>query len=71
METKSMVRAISLFGLTALFLLVSPVLRNDVLGVINKCVLAMQFYAPFSYVLGVILVLVSMVVAFNRGSRAR
>ena len=71
METKSMVRAISLFGLTALFLLVSPALRQDVLGVINKCVLAMQFYAPFSYVLGVILVLVSMVVAFNRGSRAR
>ena len=71
METKSMVRAISLFGLTALFLLVSPALRQDVLGVINKCVLAMQSYAPFSYVLGVILVLVSMVVAFNRGSRAR
>jgi hypothetical protein len=66
-----MVRAISLFGLTALFLLVSPALRQDVLGVINKCVLAMQLYAPFSYVLGVILVLVSMVVAFNRGSRAR
>ena len=71
METKSMVRAISLFGLAAIFLAVSPVLRTDVLGVINKCVLAMQFYAPFSYVLGVILVLASMVVAFNRGSRAR
>jgi hypothetical protein len=42
-----------------------------VLGVINKCVVAMQFYAPFSYIVGVILVLVSMVVAFNRGSRAR
>jgi hypothetical protein len=71
METKSMVRAISLGGMAALFLLTSAALRNDVLGVINKCVLAMQFYAPFSYIAGVILVLVSMVVAFNRGSRVR
>jgi hypothetical protein len=71
METKSMVRVISLFGLTALFLLVSVPLRKDVMGVINKCVLAMQYYAPFSYIAGVILVLVSMVVSFNRGSRAR
>ena len=57
--------------MAALFLLTSAALRNDVLGVINKCVLAMQFYAPFSYIAGVILVLVSMVVAFNHGSRAR
>jgi hypothetical protein len=71
METKSMVRAISLFGLTALFLLASPPLRKDVLGVIGKGVFAMQLYAPISYVLGVILVLASMVIAFNRGSRAR
>ena len=71
METKSMARAISLFGLTALFLLISAPLRKDVMGVINKCVLAMQYYAPFSYIVGVILVIVSMVVSFNRGSRAR
>ena len=66
-----MARALSLFGLSALFLFTSPVLRKDVLGVINKCVLAMQLYAPLSYVAGVILVLASMVYAFNRGSRAR
>ena len=71
METKSMVRAISLLGLSALFLATSAPLRNDVMGLINKCVSAMQFYAPFSYVLGVVLVFVSMVAAFNRGSRAR
>ena len=71
MEAKSMVRAISLFGLTALFLLASPALRKDVMGFINKCVLAMQFYAPLSYVAGVILILATMVIAFNRGSRAR
>jgi hypothetical protein len=71
MEANLMSRALSLFGLAALFLIISAPLRNDVLGVINKGVSAMQLYAPISYVLGVILVLASMVIAFNRGSRAR
>jgi hypothetical protein len=71
METKSMVRAITLSGLAVVFLAVSPPLRKDMLGVINSAVLAMQHYAPFSYIAGVILVFVSMVVAFNRGSRVR
>ena len=71
MEKKSMARAISLFGLTALFLIVSEPLRKDVLGLIAMGVSAMQAYAPVSYIVGVILVLVSMVVAFNRGSRVR
>jgi hypothetical protein len=71
MERKSMVRAISLLGLSALFLLTSPALRKDVLGVIAKAASTMQFHAPFSYIAGVILVLVSLVVSFNRGSRAR
>jgi hypothetical protein len=65
-----MTRAISLFGLAALFLIVSAPLRQDVLGLIASGVSAMQRYAPLSYAAGVILVLVSMVVAFNRGSRA-
>ena len=66
-----MTRAISLFGLAALFLIVSAPLRKDVLGLIAKGVSAMQMYAPASYVVGVILVFVTMVYAFNRGSRAR
>ena len=70
MEARTMVRAISLCGMSALFLATSSTLRKDVLDVINKAVTTMQFYAPFSYIAGVILVLVSMVVSFNRGSRA-
>jgi hypothetical protein len=65
-----MVRAISLFGLSAVFLAVSPPLRSQVLGVIGSCVSGMELYAPFSYILGALLVFVAMVVAFNRGSRA-
>ena len=66
-----MVRAISLFGLSAVFLAVSPPLRRQLLDVIGSGVTAVQLTAPFSYIAGIILVFVSMVVAFNRGSRAR
>jgi hypothetical protein len=71
METQLMTRAISIFGLTALFLAVSPPLRKDVLGVIGSGVSVMVLYAPFSYIVGCLLVFAAMVVAFNRGSRAR
>ena len=66
-----MTRALSLFGLSAVFLLISAPLREQVLGVIDKGVSAVVFYAPYSYVAGGLLVFASMVIAFNRGSRAR
>ena len=71
METKSMARALSMFSLGGVFLLISPKLRLDVFTALGYCVTTMEFYAPYSYVAGVILVFVSMVVAFNRGSRVR
>jgi hypothetical protein len=66
-----MVRALSLFGLSAVFLAVSPPLRTAVLDAIASGVSAMKLYAPFSYIVGCLLVFVTMVVAFNRGSQAR
>ena len=66
-----MTRAVSLFGLAAVFLAVSPPLRKQVLGVIGCGVSGMELYAPFSYIAGGLLVLVTMVISFNRGSRAR
>ncbi len=66
-----MLRAVSLGGLAALFLAISPPLRTQVLGVIGSGVSGMELYAPFSYIVGVILVLVTLVISFNRGSRAR
>jgi hypothetical protein len=65
-----MARAISLFGLTALFLAVSPPLRKDVLGVIGGGVAFMVLYAPLSYVVGGLLVFGALVFALNRGSKA-
>ena len=66
-----MTRALSLFGLSAVFLLISAPLRELALGVIDKGVSAVVLYAPYSYVAGGLMVFASMVIAFNRGSRAR
>jgi hypothetical protein len=66
-----MVRGLCVFGLSALFLAVSPPLRKQVMGVIDSGVSVMVLYAPLSYIAGVLLVLAAMVIAFNRGSRAR
>ena len=51
--------------------LISPKLRDQVQGAIGVGVTAMDTYAPYSYAAGVIVVLVTLVVSFNRGSQAR
>ena len=66
-----MLRAFSLFGLGGIFLAISPKLRDQVQAGIGVFASSMEFYSPFSYVAGVILVLATMVYSFNRGSRAR
>jgi hypothetical protein len=66
-----MSRALSIFGLGAIFLAISPKLRGQVHGVIGAVVSSMELYAPFSYIAGVILILGTMVYSFNSGSRAR
>ena len=66
-----MLRAFSIFGLGGIFLAISPKLREQAWGAIGGGVSAMEVYAPYSYVAGVLLVLVTMVVAFNRGAQAR
>jgi hypothetical protein len=66
-----MFRALSIFGLGAIFLAISPKLRDQVHGVMGVVVSSMELYAPFSYIAGVILVLAAMVYSFQSGSRAR
>jgi hypothetical protein len=66
-----MLRALSIFGLGAIFLVISPKLRDQVHGVMGVVVSSMELYSPFSYIAGVILVLATMVYSFQRGSRAR
>jgi hypothetical protein len=66
-----MLRTFSMFSLGAVFLAISPHLRQQVFGAIGSGVSAMDFYAPYSYVAGGILVLVTMVISFYRGAQAR
>ena len=66
-----MFRALGIFGLGILFLTISPKLRDQVQSAIGVGVMAMDAYAPYSYAAGVIAVLVTLVVSFNRGSQAR
>jgi hypothetical protein len=66
-----MLRAFGIFGLGFVFLTISPKLRDQVQGAIGVGVNAMDSYAPYSYAAGVIVVLVTLVVSFNRGSQAR
>jgi hypothetical protein len=66
-----MLRALSMFSLGGVFLLISPSLRLQVWNAMGVGVSTMDSYAPYSYVAGGILVLITMVVAFNRGCQAR
>ena len=54
-----------------MFLIISPKLRGQCQEAIGSVVSSMEFYAPFSYVAGVLLVLATLVYSFNRGSRPR
>ena len=66
-----MLKPISIFGLGFLFYMISPKLRGDVHTALAAGVMAMDRNSPWSYIVGGIVVIVAMVVAFNRGSRAR
>ena len=66
-----MLRAFSMFSLGGIFLAISPKLRGQVWDTIGVGVTTMDFYAPYSYIAGGILVLITMVISFHRGAQAR
>ena len=66
-----MFRALGCCGLGIVFLTISPKLRDQVQAAIGAGVTTMDTYAPYSYAAGVIAVLVTLVVSFNRGSQVR
>jgi hypothetical protein len=53
---RHMLRAIAMFGFGALFLLISPPLRESVLFGLGQMMLAISKYSPYSYI-GLALVL--------------
>jgi len=60
-----------MFGLGGLFLLISPKLRGNVQDAIGSVYAGFLSYAPYSYVLGVLLVIAAVMTSFYRGSQAR
>lgn len=64
-----MARAFSMVGLGGVFLLISPKLRAGVQESIGSVYAVVVDYAPFSYILGVLLVVTALIVSFNRGSQ--
>jgi hypothetical protein len=66
-----MVRAFSLFGLGALFLMISPGLRGHLFGGIGMLVDVVQNNSPYSYVIGGIGLFAIFTISLNRGAAPR
>ena len=45
-----MLRLLSLFGMAALFLLISPAFRGSVLSILGQATLELAKYSPYSYI---------------------
>jgi hypothetical protein len=66
-----MVRILSLFGLAALFLLISPALRGHVTGGIGAFVDVLQNNSPYSYIIAGIGLFAVFTISLNRGAAPR
>ena len=66
-----MVRALSLFGLAVLFLMISPALRGHVFGGISMFVDMLQNNSPYSYVIAVLGLFAVFTISLNRGAAPR
>lgn len=66
-----MLRAFSLCGLGGVFLFISPKLRAGVQESIGSVYTSVVYYAPYSYIAGVLVVIVALITSFNRGSQPR
>jgi len=64
-------RALGFIGLAAIFLAISPKIRQFVLDGIGAIDHQFEQYAPYSYVAGVVLVLLLLMMSFYRGAQPR
>ena len=62
-------RAMGFLGMGALFLMISPKIRQTVLDSIGSINHQFELYAPYSYVAGVALVLLVLMMSFYRGAQ--
>ena len=62
-------RALGFLGMGGLFLVISPNIRQTVLDGIGFINHEFELYAPYSYVAGVVLVLLVAMMSFNCGAQ--
>ncbi|HXK06416.1 MAG TPA: hypothetical protein VMS37_28730 [Verrucomicrobiae bacterium] len=62
-------RVLGFFGMGGLFLTISPGFRQTLLDGIGSFEHQMELYSPFSYVAGVVVVLLVLVMSFYRGAQ--
>jgi len=66
-----MIRALSLFGLAALFFAVSPGLRHQLMVGLGAFVGVMTKYSPVSYVVGGLVLFLVFIISLNSSTRPR
>jgi len=64
-------RVMGCIGLGALFLVISPTIRQTVLDAIGAIDHEFEVYAPYSYVAGMVMVLLILMMSFHRGAQPR
>ena len=64
-------RIMGCIGLGALSLVISPTIHQTVLDAIGAIDHEFEVYAPYSYVAGVVMVLLTLIMSFHRGAQAR
>jgi hypothetical protein len=64
-----MLRAISLLGMGGTFLMISPGLRGSLSMGVYSVTDQMALYAPWSYIAGVVVLLVILFVSMYRGAQ--
>jgi hypothetical protein len=66
-----MLRACSLLGLAAGFLIISPALRGTMLTGIAQAAAGLEKYSPYSYAGALFALLVGLLAAFSKGTAPR
>jgi hypothetical protein len=66
-----MLRFLGISSMGIIFLLISPKLRGQVMGVIGDGVHFMDLYSPISYIVGGVGVIALLLVSLYRGAQAR
>jgi hypothetical protein len=68
---KLMFRALGTFGLGVIFLVISPALRDSLMGDLNSLEHTAQVYSPFSYVIIGLGILGILMFCLHRASQPR